>query len=174
MPAPPYNGWIFGGRLRFYTEEIVEKIPMGFNSKESFTKVDENSNVADRVRVEMMELKPVEIKNATEGIGGEGQTPFSKMVELDNFVYILHGKRLVKRRVPVDEIFPLKQTLRNKIQAVIIGALTVSPLPRRRLRFLPLPILLVGSLGCHFRSFCHEPLYKHALWGCREGVERLG
>jgi hypothetical protein len=82
MPAPPYNGWIFGGRLRFYTEEIAEKIPMGFNSKESFTKVDENSNVVDQVRVEMMELKPVEIKKATEeGTGGESQTPFSEMVE---------------------------------------------------------------------------------------------
>jgi hypothetical protein len=68
----PYNGWIFGGRLRLYTEEIAEKIPMGFNSKESFTKVDENSNVADRVRVEMMELMPVEIKKSTEeGTGGE-------------------------------------------------------------------------------------------------------
>jgi beta-glucosidase/6-phospho-beta-glucosidase/beta-galactosidase len=55
---------------------------MGFNSKESFTKVDENSNVADRVRVEMMELKLVEIKKATEeGTGGEGQTPFSEIVE---------------------------------------------------------------------------------------------
>jgi hypothetical protein len=156
-------------------EEIAEKIPMGFNSKESFTKVDENSNVADRVRVEMMELKPVEINKATEeGTGGEGQTPFSEMVELYNFVYILHGKRLVKRRAPVDEIFPLKQTLRNKIQEVVIGALTVSPLPKRRLRFLPLPILLVGSLGCHFRPVCHEPLYSHALEGCREGVERFG
>jgi hypothetical protein len=59
-----YNGWIFGGRLRFYTEETAEKIIIGFNSKESFTKLDENSNVADRVRVEMMELKPVEIKKA--------------------------------------------------------------------------------------------------------------
>jgi hypothetical protein len=78
----PYNGWIFGGRLWLYMEEIAEKIPMGFNSKESFTKVDENSNVADRVRVEMMELKAVEINKATEeGIGGEGQTPFSEMVE---------------------------------------------------------------------------------------------
>jgi hypothetical protein len=78
----PYNGWTFGGKLRFHTEEIAEKIPMGFNSKESFTKVDENSNVANRVRVEMMELKPVEIKKATEeGTSGEGQTPFSEMVE---------------------------------------------------------------------------------------------
>jgi hypothetical protein len=132
------------------------------------------SNVADRVRVEMMELKPVEIKKATEdGTGGEGQTSFSEMVEWDDFIYILHGKRLAKRRAPVDEIFPLKQTLRNKIQEVVIGALTISPLPGRRLRFLPLSILLVGSLGCHFRSICHEPLYSHALGGCRERVERL-
>jgi hypothetical protein len=78
----PYNRWIIGGGLRFHTEEIAEKIPMGFDSKESFTKMNENSNVGDRVRVEMMELKPVEIKKATEeGTGGEGQTPFSKMVE---------------------------------------------------------------------------------------------
>jgi hypothetical protein len=78
----PYNGWIFGGRLQFYTEEIAEKIPMGFNSKESFTKMDENSNVANQVRVEMMELKPIEIKKTTEeGAGGESQIPFSEMVE---------------------------------------------------------------------------------------------
>jgi hypothetical protein len=55
---------------------------MGFISKESFTKMDENSNVADRVRVEMMELKPIEVKKATEeGTGGESQTPFGEMVE---------------------------------------------------------------------------------------------
>jgi hypothetical protein len=55
---------------------------MGFNSKESFTKVDKDGNVADRVRVEMMELKPIEIKKATEeGTGGESQTPFREIVE---------------------------------------------------------------------------------------------
>jgi hypothetical protein len=59
-----------------------EKIPMGFNSKESFIKVNENSNMADRVRVAMMELKPVEVKKATEeGTGGESQTPFREMAE---------------------------------------------------------------------------------------------
>jgi hypothetical protein len=68
--------------LWFYLEEIAEKIPMGFNSKESFAKVDENSNMADRVRVEVMELKPVEIKNAMEErTSGESQTPFREMVE---------------------------------------------------------------------------------------------
>jgi hypothetical protein len=78
----PYNGWTFGGGLQLYPEKIAEKIPVGFNSEESFTKVDENSNVADRVRVEMMELKPVEVKKATEeGTGGESQTPFREVVE---------------------------------------------------------------------------------------------
>jgi hypothetical protein len=42
-----YNGWIFGGGLWFYPEKKVEKIPMGFNSKKSFAKMDEDSNVAD-------------------------------------------------------------------------------------------------------------------------------
>jgi hypothetical protein len=80
--SAPYDRWIIGGGLRFHTEEIAEKILTGIDSKESFTKMNENSNVADRIRVEMLELKPVEIKKATEeGAGGEGQTPFSKMVE---------------------------------------------------------------------------------------------
>jgi hypothetical protein len=78
----PYDGWIFGGRLGFYPEEIVEKIPMVFNSKKSFAKMDKDSNVVDRVQVEVMELKPVEIKKATEErTSGESQTPFREMVE---------------------------------------------------------------------------------------------
>jgi hypothetical protein len=43
----PYSGWIFGGGLRFYPKKKAEKIPMGFNSKKSFAKMDEDSNVAD-------------------------------------------------------------------------------------------------------------------------------
>jgi hypothetical protein len=43
----PYNGWIFGGGLWLYPENKAEKIPVGFNSKKSFAKVDEDSNVAN-------------------------------------------------------------------------------------------------------------------------------
>jgi hypothetical protein len=43
----PYGGWIFGGGLRFYPEKKAEKIPVGFNSKKSFAKIDEDSNVVD-------------------------------------------------------------------------------------------------------------------------------
>jgi hypothetical protein len=53
--------------------------------------------VENGVQVEMMELKPVVVKKATEKRArGEGQTPFSKMVECDDFVYILHGERFAK------------------------------------------------------------------------------
>jgi hypothetical protein len=53
--------------------------------------------VANGVRVEMMKLKPVVVKKVTEKRArGEGQTPFSKMIECDDFVYILHEERFAK------------------------------------------------------------------------------
>jgi hypothetical protein len=123
---------------------------MGFDSEEGFTEMDKDCDMANGIRVEMMELKPVEIKKATEKRQrGEGQTPFSKMVKCDDFLYIFHGERFAKRGAPVDKTLVLEQSLGNKFIEVIEGALTVSPLPRWRLRLLLLPILLI-SLGHHF------------------------
>jgi hypothetical protein len=99
-----------------------------------------------------MELKLVKVKKASEERArGEGQTPFGKMVKCDDFVHIFHGKRFAKRGTPVDKTFLLKETLGNKIQEFIVGALTVNPFPRWWLRLLPLPIFLVGFLGHHFQ-----------------------
>jgi hypothetical protein len=93
----PYNRWIFGCRLWFYSEEEAKKIPIGFDSEEGFTEMDEDCNMANRIRVEMMELKPVVVKKATEKRArGEGQTPFSKMVKCDDFVHIFHGERFAE------------------------------------------------------------------------------
>jgi hypothetical protein len=142
--------------LWFYPEKKAEKISMGFDSKESFIEMDEDGNVANEIRVEVMELKPVEIKKATEKRArGEGQTPFGKMVKCDDLVYIFHGERFTKRRAPVDKTPVLEQTLGNKFFEIVVGALTVSPLPRRRLRLLLLPILL-RSLGVISGSARHE------------------
>jgi hypothetical protein len=58
----PYNGWILGGGLRFDPEKEAEKVPVGFDSKEGFTEMDKNRDVANGVWVEMMELKPVIVK----------------------------------------------------------------------------------------------------------------
>jgi hypothetical protein len=99
----------------------------------------------------MMELKPVEIKKATEKRArGEGQTMFGKMVKCDDFVYIFHGERFAKRGAPVDKTLVLEQSLGNKFIEIVVGALTVCPLPGRRLRLLLLPIIL-RSLGHHFQ-----------------------
>jgi hypothetical protein len=146
----PYNGQILGCGLWFYPEKEAEKIPVGFDSEEGFTEMDKDCDMANGIRVEIMELKPVEIKKATEKRArGEGQTPFGKMVKCDNFVYIFHGERFVKRGAPVDKTLILERSLGNKFIEVVEGALTVSPLPRRLLRLLLLPIFL-RSLGRHF------------------------
>jgi hypothetical protein len=88
--------------------------------------------------------------SAPRSRSSKGQTPLGKMIKCDDFVYIFHGKRFAKRGAPVDKTLVLEQTLKNKFFKVVVGALTVSPLPRRRLRLLLLPILLVRSLGRHF------------------------
>jgi hypothetical protein len=93
----PYNGWILGGGLWFDTEEEVEKIPVGFNSEKSSSKVNKDRNMANGVRVEVMVLKPVIVKKAMEKrTRGEGQTRFGKMVKYDNFVNIFHRERFTE------------------------------------------------------------------------------
>jgi hypothetical protein len=135
----------------FTQKKEPERIPIGFDSKESFAEMDEDDNMANGIRVEVMELKPVEIKKATkERARGEGQTPFGKIVKCDDFIYIFHRERFAKRGAPVDKTLVLEQTLGDKFFEIVVGALTVSPLPRRRLRLLLLPILFVGSFGRHF------------------------
>jgi hypothetical protein len=52
--------------LWFYPKKEAEKIPMGFDSEASFVEMDEDGNVANAIRVEVMDLKPVEIKKAME------------------------------------------------------------------------------------------------------------
>jgi hypothetical protein len=111
--------------LWFHPEKEAEKIPMGFDSEEGFTEMDEDCDMANGIWVEMMELKPIEIKKAMEKRArGKGQTPFGKMVKCDDFVYIFHGERFMKRGAPVDKTLVL-------------------------LCLLLLPILL-RSLGRHF------------------------
>jgi hypothetical protein len=106
MPAPPTTasffvvGWGLARKRKRNRSQ--------FNSEKCFTEVDENGNVADGIRIEVMELKPVIVKKAAkERTSGEGQSPFGKMVECDDFVDILHGERFMERGAPVDKVFLL-------------------------------------------------------------------
>jgi hypothetical protein len=126
--------------------------------------------MANGIRVEMMELKPVVVKKVTEKRArGEGQTLFGKMVKCDDFVYIFHGERFAKTGAPVDKIHVLKQSLGNKFIEVVKGALIVCPLSRRRLRLFLFPILL-RLLGRHFQI--RSPRVARELRG--EGRGDLG
>jgi hypothetical protein len=99
---------------------------VGLNSEKCFTKVDENGDVTDGIRVEVMELKPVVVKKAAEErTSGEGQSPFGKMEECDDFVDILHGERFTERGAPVNKVFLLEQPLGNQFVQIVKGALTV-------------------------------------------------
>jgi hypothetical protein len=110
----PCNGKVFCCGLWFDTEEEAEKILVGFDSEESFAEIDKNRNVADGIRVEVMELKPVVIKKAAEErTRGEGQSPFGKMEKCDNFINIFHEERFTVRGTPVDKVLLLQQPLRN-------------------------------------------------------------
>jgi hypothetical protein len=87
---------------------------VGFDSEKGFAEVDENGNMANGIRVEVMELKPVIIQKAMkEGTSGEGQSPFGKVEKCDDFVNIFHGKRFAVRGTPIDKVLFLQQPLGN-------------------------------------------------------------
>jgi hypothetical protein len=68
--------------LRLETEAITEEGKMGLDAQKRFVEMDKYHNMCDRIRVKMVELKTVNVKNATKEIrGGEGQSPFNKMLE---------------------------------------------------------------------------------------------
>jgi hypothetical protein len=93
----PYNRKFFRGGLWLDAAEEAEKIPVGFDYEEGFTEMDKHRNVANRVWVEMMQLKPVIIKKAAEErTRREGQSPFGKMVKYDDFVNIFHRERFTE------------------------------------------------------------------------------
>jgi hypothetical protein len=85
---------------------------MGFYSEECFAEMDKDGDMANGIGVEVMELKPVIIKKAAkEGTSGEGQSPFGKVEECDDFFDILHGEGFTERGAPVDKILVLQQPL---------------------------------------------------------------
>jgi hypothetical protein len=89
---------------------------MWFNSEESFTKMDENGDMADRIGVEVLQLNPIEVeKTAEEGASGEGESPFRERAERNDLIDVFHGKWIAKRKAPMDEIPFLKQTPQYQI-----------------------------------------------------------
>jgi hypothetical protein len=78
--------------------------------------MDENGDMADRIRVEVLQLNPIVVeKTMEEGASGEGESPFRERVERNDLIDIFHGKWIAKRKAPIDEIPYLKQTPQYQI-----------------------------------------------------------
>jgi hypothetical protein len=90
---------------------------MGLNSEESFTEMDENGDMANRVGVDVLQLNPIEVeKAAEERTSGEGKSPFRKSAERNDLVDGFHGEWITKGKAPIDEIPLLKQTSQHQIR----------------------------------------------------------
>lgn len=77
--------------------------------------MNKNSYMRYGIRVEVMELETIEIKEATKEVADrEGQSPLNKMQEKNDLIYIIMRLRLTKRRMALNNIFLLKKTLCNK------------------------------------------------------------
>jgi hypothetical protein len=112
-----------------------------------------NSYMSYGVWIQMMDLDSIEIEKASKKIrGGEGQSPFNKVLKQYDFIYIFLRIKLAKRWTPLNNIMPLKKTLGNKVQEVISRTLTVGPVAGYRLGSL-LCLLLVSLAGSFLVSY---------------------
>jgi hypothetical protein len=90
---------------------------MWFNSEESFTEMNEDGDMADRIGVEVLQLNPIEVEKTTEeGASGEGESPFRERAERNDFIDIFRGKWIAERKAPIDEIPFLQQTPQYQIR----------------------------------------------------------
>ena len=91
-------------------EEILEKIEVGLNPQESFTEMDKNRDVKNRIRGQVMHLNPPAMKKAPEEIRNRKTEASKNMTKKNNrFVSLLMRKRLPIRTPPMDNILGLKK-----------------------------------------------------------------
>ena len=86
--------------------EILERIEMGLDPQESFTKMDKDRDVKNRIRGQVMHLNPPVMKKTPEKKIRNRKTEATKNMRKKNnrFVFFLMRKRLPIRTPPMDNI----------------------------------------------------------------------
>ena len=109
-------------------KEILKKIKVGLNPQKSLTKMDENRNMENGVRGQVMHLNPPMEKEAPEEIGNR-KTEASKNIWKENnrFISFLMRKRFPRRSTLMDHAAGLKKMLSHQIQKMGVGTLTRLP-----------------------------------------------
>ena len=115
--------------MGFQMKEILEKIEVGLDPQESFTKMNKDRDVKNRIRGQVMHLDPPGMKKASEEIRN-WKTEATKNMRKKNyrFVSFLMRKRLPIRTPPMDHVLGLKKVTLYHIQKMGVGTLTRLPL----------------------------------------------
>ena len=109
-------------------KEILEQDEVGLDPQESFTKMDKDQNVKNRIRGQVMHLNPPMVKKAPEEIrNGKTEAPKNVRKKNNRFVCSLVRKRLPIGTPPIDQVLGLKKMLLRKIQKMGVGTLTRLP-----------------------------------------------
>ena len=110
-------------------EEISKKIEVGLDPQESFTEMDKDRDVKNRIRGQVMHLNPPAMKKAPEEIRNRKTEASKNMTKKNNrFVSLLMRKRLPIRMSPMDHAPRLKKVTLYLVQKMGVGTLTRLPL----------------------------------------------
>jgi hypothetical protein len=112
--------------LRLHSEKIAEESKVGLDAHKGLPKM-------------------IKLKATKEIGGGEGQSPFHKVLKQNDFINIFLQIRLTERRRPLHNIFFLEEDPQKQD---VSGVLTVCPIAICGLGFFILLVLI--SLGSDF------------------------
>ena len=133
-------------------EEILKKTKVGLDPQKSLAKMDENRDVDNRVRGQVMHLNPPMEKEAPEEIGNrKTEAPKNIRKENNRFISFLMRKRFPRRSTPMDNATGLKKMLPHQIQKMGVGTLTRLP---------PMDLCLANGSVVHL-PLRSRPLRRH-------------
>ena len=97
-------------------KEILEKIKVGLNPQKSFTQMNKDQDVKNRVRGQVMHLNPPMMKKISEKVrNGKTEAPKNMRKKNNRFVPFLTSKGLPNGSMPMDHVPGLKKMTLNQI-----------------------------------------------------------
>ena len=134
---------------------------MGLDPQKSLAKMDENRDVENGVRGQVMHLNPPMEKEASEEIRNrKTEAPKNMRKKNDRFDSPLMRKKLPHRSAPMDHFPGMKKMALDQIQEMGVGALTC--LPPMDLRFTNGSIVHLPLRSRSLRRHKDDSLLLHA------------
>src|SRR5207237_8103812 len=105
-----------------HLKKVAKKGKMGLNPQICLTKMDEGSDVKNRVRIQMNELYFVEVqKTPKESIGGNGKTTVEEGFEDHNLTSVSSGESFSIGGAPPDDLLLGKNPILHHLMEVLLS-----------------------------------------------------